>query len=123
MTASNPFPCEGCMPESFRTSQLHRLLERFRNGDRAAWEELHQHVGGRLEALAHRMLRGFPEVRRFESTGDVLQNATLRLLRALREVRPGSVHEFFGLAGVQLRRELLDLKRHYCGPEGEAAHR
>jgi hypothetical protein len=71
------------MAESFRTSQLHRLLERFRAGDRAAWEEMHCHVGARLEALARRMLRGFPEVRRFEATPDVLQNATVRLLRAL----------------------------------------
>jgi RNA polymerase sigma-70 factor (ECF subfamily) len=69
------------------------------------------------------MLRGFPDVHRFESTSDVLQNAILRLLRALRDVQPHSMREFFGLAGILMRRELLDLKKHYCGPEGEAAHR
>jgi len=111
------------MSETFHTDQLHLLLERFRRGDRSAWDELYQHVGGRLEFLAHRMLRGFPQVRCFESTGDVLQNALLRLLRALQEVQPGSVREFFGLASLLLRRELLDLKKHYCGPQGEAAHR
>jgi RNA polymerase sigma-70 factor (ECF subfamily) len=47
-----------------------------------------------------------------------LQNATIRLLAALKQVQPGSVREFFGLAGLQLRRELLDLHRHYFGPGG-----
>src|SRR5262249_4690219 len=53
---------------------------------------------------------------------DVLQNALLRLLRALEQVRPASVREFFGLSAEQVRRELLDLARHYYGPEGPGAH-
>ncbi len=110
------------MVNSFHTSELHRLLARLRAGDRAAWDELYARTGSRLEALAQRMLHGFPGVRQFEETADVLQNATLRLLRALQAVRPGSVREFFALAGTQLRRELLDLKGHYCGPQGAAAH-
>jgi RNA polymerase sigma-70 factor (ECF subfamily) len=64
------------------------------------------------------MLRRFPGVHRWAETGDVLQNATLRLLRALKEVRPASTREFFGLAAEQMRRELLDLSRHFFGPEG-----
>ena len=110
------------MVTSFPTSELHRLLARLRAGDRAAWDDLYARTGTRLEALARRMLHGFPGVRRFEETPDVLQNATLRLLRALRAVRPGSVREFFALAGTQLRRELLDLKGHYFGPQGAGAH-
>jgi RNA polymerase sigma-70 factor (ECF subfamily) len=101
------------MVTSFRTSELHRLLARLQAGDRAAWDELYARTGTRLEALARRMLHGFPGVRRFEETPDVLQNATLRLDRAPRAVRPGSVREFFALAGTQLRRELLDLNIHY----------
>jgi RNA polymerase sigma factor (sigma-70 family) len=66
------------------------------------------------------MLHTFPGVRQYEQTADVLQNATLRLLRALQAERPGSVREFFALAGTQLRRELLDLKAHYFGPLGVA---
>jgi RNA polymerase sigma-70 factor (ECF subfamily) len=118
------------MDHSFRTSQLLPLLDRMRacdsSRDREQFarlsDELLRHVGGRLERLARKMLRGFPAVRRWEQTDDVLQNATLRLLRALREVRPVSLRAFLALAGVQLRRELLDLKRHYGGPEGSGRH-
>jgi RNA polymerase sigma-70 factor (ECF subfamily) len=110
------------MARSFRTSQLLPLLDRVRAGDRAAWDELYRHVGGRLEALARKMLRRFPAVGRWEQSEDVLQNASVRLLRALREVRPASTEAFLGLAAAQLRRELLDLKRHYCGPEGPGPH-
>jgi RNA polymerase sigma-70 factor (ECF subfamily) len=110
------------MALSFRTSQLVHWLDRIRAGDRAAADELFHHLDGRLERLARKMLRGFPAVRRWEGTGDVLQNASLRLLRALREVRPDSTTKFFGLAALQIRRELLDLKRHYYGPEGVGTH-
>jgi RNA polymerase sigma-70 factor (ECF subfamily) len=61
-------------------------------------------------------------VHRWVETDDVLQNALLRLLRALQEVQPGSTREFFGLAAEQMRRELLDLTRHFYGPRGEGAH-
>jgi RNA polymerase sigma-70 factor (ECF subfamily) len=110
------------MAYSLRTTQLLRLLDRIRAGEGAAWDELFRHLGGRLEWLARKMLRAFPAVRRWEQTGDVLQNASLRLLRALQEVRPASTQEFFGLAAAQIRRELLDLKRHYYGPEGMGRH-
>jgi RNA polymerase sigma factor (sigma-70 family) len=101
------------MAPSFRTSHLLRLLDRIRAGDRAAADELFRHLGDRLERLARKMLRGFPAVQCWEEVDDVLQNAALRLLRALREVRPASTTKFFGLAAKQIRRELLDLKRHY----------
>jgi RNA polymerase sigma-70 factor (ECF subfamily) len=110
------------MGYSFRTSQLLRLLDRMRAGDGAAADELFRHLGERLERLARKMLRGFPVVRRWEGTGDVLQNALVRLLRALEGVRPDSTRKFFALAGVQIRRELLDLKQRYCGPRGMGAH-
>ena len=110
------------MTDSFRTTELHCLLARLQAGDRAAWDELYARTGTRLEALARRMLNGFPGVRRFEETADVLQNASLRLIRSLQAARPGSVREFFVLAGTQLRRELLDLKGRYLGPQGAATH-
>jgi RNA polymerase sigma-70 factor (ECF subfamily) len=107
---------------SLRTAQLHHYLERMRAGDLPARDELLRRVCGQLERLARRMLRNFPAVRRWVETGDVLQNAVLRLLRALQEVRPESVREFFGLAATQMRRELLDLARHFQGPEGLGAN-
>lgn len=76
----------------------------------------------RLRALAGKGLRGFPALRRWVETDDVLQQAMLRLHRALQQVRPSTVGEFFALAGLQIRRELHDLHRHHFGPEGMAAN-
>lgn len=104
------------------TTHLQECLERSRNGDRAARDELLRHVYERLVRLARRMLKGFPGVHRWEQTDDVLQNALVRLLRALEGVQPTSLREFFGLATEQLRRELLDLARHYFGPQGQGAN-
>jgi RNA polymerase sigma-70 factor (ECF subfamily) len=64
------------------------------------------------------MLRGFPGVKRFADTDDILQNALLRLLRSLEATRPESTRDFFNLAAVQIRRELLDLARKFRGRAG-----
>jgi RNA polymerase sigma-70 factor (ECF subfamily) len=113
---------------SLHTTQLRRWAERIRAGDRSAGEEMLRAVHARLERLARKMLRRFPAVGRWEETGDLLQNATLRLLRALEEVKPSSVRDFFGLAAEQMRRELLDLARRYhcrriAGPSHAAVRR
>jgi RNA polymerase sigma-70 factor (ECF subfamily) len=93
-----------------------------RAGDALAGDKLLRATSNRLERLARKMLRGFPGVARYEQTGDVLQRASLRLLRALLDVRPESVRDFFALAGTLMRRELIDLSRHYQGPQGAGAH-
>ncbi len=98
---------------SLHTTQLRGLVERIRAGDFSAREELLRATYVRLERLARKMLRGFPTVGRWEESGDLLHNALLRLLNALREVEPTSVRDFFGLAAEQMRRELLDLARHH----------
>ena len=111
------------MPDpSFSTQRLQGWLDRLQAGDAAAQDELLRQIGGRLERLARKMIRRFPGVRRWADTGDVLQNATLRLLRALREVRPANTREFFSFAAEQMRRELLDLAKHFFGPQGEGAN-
>jgi RNA polymerase sigma-70 factor (ECF subfamily) len=104
------------------STQLLRWLEHAGHGDAAAQEEILRHIGGRLQCLTRKLLADYPGVRRWEQTDDVLQNATLRLLRALREVRPASMRALFGLASLQIRRELLDLAKHYYGPQGGGAH-
>src|SRR5437868_627680 len=96
---------------SLRTPQLHLWLDRVQKGDLTARDELLKSVVHRLERLARKMLGRFPSVRGWADTGDVLQSALMRLLRALQEVRPPSVRDFFGLAAEQMRRELLDLAR------------
>lgn len=101
------------MAESFDTIRLQRCVERMQAGDRSAQDELLRSVGERLQRLARKMLRDFARVRPVNDTGDVVQNAALRLLRALEEVKPESTRAFFALAAEQIRRELLDLVRHF----------
>src|SRR5437899_156328 len=96
---------------SLHTVKLHRWLERAQAGDESAYDELLSATGNRLERLARKMLGRFPNVQNVADTSDVLQSSLLRLLHALREVRPGSMKDFFGLAAEQMRRELLDLAR------------
>jgi RNA polymerase sigma-70 factor (ECF subfamily) len=96
---------------SLNTTQLRRWVERIRAGDLTAREEMLRATYNRLERLARKMLRRYPTVARWEETGDLLHNAVVRLLRALSEVEPTSVRDFFGLAAEQMRRELLDLAR------------
>jgi RNA polymerase sigma-70 factor (ECF subfamily) len=42
----------------------------------------------------------------------------MRLYRSLEQVTPESPVEFFRLASLNIRRELLDLVKHYYGPRG-----
>jgi DNA-directed RNA polymerase specialized sigma24 family protein len=104
--------------DSPQTTQMILWLERMQAGDLDAREEILRHVRGRLERLTRKMLNDYPRVKRYEQTDDVLQNAILRLLAALRDVQPRSTREFFGLASLQIRRVLLDLAKHYYGPHG-----
>ncbi len=111
------------MPDgSSHTGELSDYITRLRAGDATALNELIRLAGARLEALTRRMLRDYPRVRRWAQTDDVLQNALIRLCRALQQVQPAGVREFYALATTQIRRELLDLARHYSGPENAAAH-
>jgi RNA polymerase sigma-70 factor (ECF subfamily) len=111
------------MPErSASTLVLQGCLDRLQAGDPAAQDELFRHAAGRLRRLSSRLLDRFPGVRRWAQTDDVLQSALVRLLRALQAVRPTSVREFFALSAQQVRRELLDLARHWFGPQGPGAN-
>jgi RNA polymerase sigma-70 factor (ECF subfamily) len=105
--------------EHLRTQEL---LREALTGDAAAVDALLRHFGARLTSLTHRMLGSYQRVKRWADTEDVLQNALLRLVGALRDVRPTTPREFLALATLQIRRELIDLARHYYGPEGIGAH-
>lgn len=74
----------------------------------------------RMRDLSQRMLKGFPQVRRWEDTDDVVQGAALRLHRSLGSVVPVDTRHFIGLAVLQIRRELLDLARKHSSPESFA---
>lgn len=100
------------------TADLQQCLNRLRTGDDAARTRMLEYANDRLTRLTRKMLRDNPRVKRWEQTEDVFQNAALRLYRALADVQPGNVRDFFRLAAVQIRRELIDLARHHYGSEG-----
>jgi RNA polymerase sigma-70 factor (ECF subfamily) len=104
------------------TQQLAGWMAKIDAGDPSALDGLLRHAADRLERLARHMLGTQPAVQRWAQTGDVLQGALVRLARALATLRPTSTREFFALATQQLRRELIDLARHYYGAQGVGAN-
>lgn len=104
------------------TTRLQTLLDRWNAGDESAIEEIIVHSQDRLRRMASRMLAAKPHVARWNQTDDVLQNALIRLHRALMAVKPDSKRAFNGLAATQIRRELIDMARSLYGPEGHGRH-
>lgn len=113
---------DGDGPQDDLERRLQRGLERLAAGDPNAKGDLIAVAYGRLEKRARQMLGTFPAVRRSNDTGDVLQEACLRLARALDAVQPEDPRRFLGLAGLQIRRVLIDLSRHCRGPESYDAN-
>ena len=104
------------MPDpSFNSVQLKALVARWNVGDREAGDELLRRARARLEKLARRMCKSFPNVKEWTETQDVLQNSLLRLLTTLQKIDPlpATTRDFFNLAAVHIRRELIDLARHF----------
>jgi RNA polymerase sigma-70 factor (ECF subfamily) len=103
---------------SDRSTELQRLLDLLRQGDSEAGPELVGRAYERLRFLARRMLhRDFPRFDGRRGTDSVLHEATVRLLRSLKEVRPPTCRSFFNFAATQIRRVLLDAVRR--GDHGE----
>ena len=103
-------------------TQLQLLIDKVLAGDEAARCALLDHACDRLLRLTRKMFHARPELRRWTQTDDVLQDALLRLHRALSDVKPESVRHFFNLAAVMIRRTLLDLAKHHLGPHGQGAN-
>jgi RNA polymerase sigma factor (sigma-70 family) len=101
------------------TLQTH--LDWLRANDPSAPEALLEHTCQALQRLVRRMredLSGLPDREGDEDAG---QDAALRLCKALEQVRPATVRDFYRLAAAQIRRELLDLVCRYTGPQGPRA--
>jgi RNA polymerase sigma-70 factor (ECF subfamily) len=103
------------------TVQIQGWLDRLRAGEESARGPLLDCACKRLERLTRKMLSSYARLKRWEQTDDVLQNALLRLYRSLSEVQPTTARDFFRLAALNIRRELLDLAKHYYGPCGPGA--
>jgi RNA polymerase sigma-70 factor (ECF subfamily) len=107
---------------SSQSVQIQTWIDRLRAGDETARRELLNSACERLTRLTRKMLKSYQRVKRWEQTDDVLQNAAMRLYRTLGEVQPATAADFFRLAAVSIRRELLDLAKHYYGPRGLGAN-
>jgi RNA polymerase sigma-70 factor (ECF subfamily) len=108
--------------EQSLTVEVQHWIDRLKQGDPSARDKLLNCACGRLLRLTRKLIREYPQVRRWEETDDVFQNASLRLYRSLEAVELADARHFFRLAALQIRRELIDLARHYQGPEGPGAH-
>src|SRR5437764_14249288 len=92
-------------------------LARLARGDSRARDELIRHSCGRLEALTRRMMRDYGRVRRWEDTGDVLQESVLRLCQALAAITPPTPQDYYRLTACQVRRDPIDLAHHNYGKQ------
>ncbi len=104
------------------TSLVQKMLPLAIAGDNAALDALLLGYRDRLTFLTRRMLGDFRRVRRWAETDDVLQSALVRLISAMQSVKPQTSRDFFALAALQIRRELIDLARHYYGAQGMGAN-
>jgi RNA polymerase sigma-70 factor (ECF subfamily) len=102
------------------TTYVQECLLRLRQGEPAAREDLIRAACDRLTDLTRVMFKSYGRLRRWEETDDVLQSALIRLHRALGTIAPETPRDFYRLATAQIRRQLIDLSRHYYGPEGAA---
>lgn len=99
------------------------LVGRLRNGCDDARSDLIAYSYDKLRNVASRIMgKAFTRLRRWEQTDDVLQNAQIRLHRALATYAPESSASFYNLAAKLIRRELQDLTRHHFGPQGQGAN-
>lgn len=104
------------------SSRLQSCLQRLAAGDLTARDTIIELCSTRLRVLASRMLSRFPNVRRWDDTDDVFQNAAMRLHRALGQLPIDSPRTIMALAATQIHRELIDLARRHAGPQSFAAN-
>ncbi len=103
------------------TEQVEQWIKLLRQGDREARDALLACAGDRLLKLTRKMLRLSADVRRWEQTDDVFQNAMMRLYRSLEQIELVDARHFYHVAALQIRRELIDLARRYQGVHGMGA--
>jgi RNA polymerase sigma factor (sigma-70 family) len=109
------------MPSGVATP-IQTCLDALRAGDPAARAELLRVGRERILLMTRKMMARYPAVRRWEESDDVLQNVLLRLHRTLEKVPLESPRHFLALAAIHVRREMIDLARHYFGPQGVGAN-
>jgi RNA polymerase sigma-70 factor (ECF subfamily) len=95
------------------TGLMQNCLDRIRGGELAARDQIIAYCQNRLYMLVRRMMRGYPNVKLWEQTSDVVQSVLLLLNTALQKVPLSTVSDFLQLAAYHTRHVLIDLARHY----------
>lgn len=93
--------------------QIQGWIDRLADGDESAREHLLNCACDRMTRITRKIKSDFPNVARWEQTDDIMNNAALRLYKSLADVKLSDVRHFYRLAALQIRRELIDLARHY----------
>lgn len=110
------------LPQTSSTVAVQRLLDLLKSGDEQASQQLLEVTMERLRLLSSKILSDIPSIARWEEIDDLLQNSSLRLWKALAKHHPPTPVDYFRLAAATIRRELIDLSRHYFGPQGIGAN-
>lgn len=110
------------LPQTSSTVAVQRLLDLLKAGDQHASSRLLEVTMERLRTLSRKILADIPSVARWEEIDDLVQNSSLRLWQALEKHHPPTPLDYFRLAAATIRRELIDLSRHYFGPQGIGAN-
>lgn len=107
---------------SLNTGDLLFWVEELRAGRPDAAQPTFRRILARVEKFAAATFKKFPRVGRFVEIDDVVQNTLVRLLRAMQNIRPESTRHFYALANELIRRELLDMAKHFYGPRGHGVN-
>lgn len=97
---------------------IEELVQQSNRGNETARRELFELMYERFRVLSRKMLRRFPGVKRWEQTDDLWQNAGVKLWQSIAKVTIHDARHFHSLAALHIRRELIQLTRHYYGPRG-----
>ena len=100
------------------THHLDNLLTLFKKGDEKSKIQIVEFSFKRFKKLAKRMIASYPLLRSKADTDDLLQNFLIRLTKAIESIIPNSSVDFFQLASVLMRNELIDMGRKLFGKDG-----
>lgn len=103
------------------TVAVQDCLNRLSGNEEAASRELLNVAMHRLRLISRKILADIPGVKRWDSTDDLLQNALLRLWKAVEKHHPATPVDFYRLAAHIIRHEMIDLARSRFGPHGWGA--
>ena len=107
------------MPDNNNTTEhLEKLLALFRNGDENSKVQIVEFSFKRFKKLAKGMIASYPLLRTKADTDDLLQNFIIRLTKVIESIIPNNSADFFQLASVLMRNELIDMGRKLFGKDG-----